>query len=37
MLPKAADGLINPSQVYPMLVKEHWLIGPEERPLVQGA
>lgn len=37
MLPDAPDGLINPLQVYPMLVKEHWLIGPQERPLVLNA
>ncbi len=37
MLPEATDGVLNPLQVYPMLVKEHWLIGPQERPLVQNA
>ena len=31
MLPMETGGALNPKQVFPMLSKEHWLIGPEER------
>lgn len=31
MLPKAAGGALDPRQVFPMLTKEYWRIGPGER------
>ena len=32
VFPRAAGGPLNPAQVFPMLSREHWLIGPAERP-----
>jgi hypothetical protein len=31
--PRHAGGPLNPAQLFPMLTREHWLIGPAERPL----
>lgn len=33
MLTKASGSALNPRQVFPMLTKEHWLIGPQERAM----